>query len=259
MIGAIQRPLSTISQTYIHAENFYVEKVKNLYHFLKDNQWEYAGDLAATLLLEPMCAIKAGNLMQTSLSKKNLSNLNPTKLTSKQAMYAPVLLIHGDHSNSGLFAPLIDVLTEKNPDRPLFTVDLVSQDGKVSKEQHLNDLVTKVKNIAALYPFALPPKIALVGHSSGGDVIGPLAKAMTNPGALIKIGSVFEKNAAQEFNQYPHGPVLEILGTKDVFEGCKSHLNNNMIVHSPHLGLLFHKAVLNRVHSEIDSWKESRL
>ena len=128
--------------------------------------------------------------------------------------------------------------------------------GLFLSKTHLSLIIAKVREIAALYSSVTCPKISFVGHSSGGDVLGPLVKVLIEdklplPGTIIKIGSVFKEIEAQEFINYPYGKVVEIVGTKDVFEGDKSHLPNSLVVLSGHLGLLFNAIVLKRVSSEM--------
>lgn len=194
--------------------------------------------------------------MQRGLNKKKLINLNPKRLSPDQLKFAPVLFIHGDSSNSGLFGPMIDQVVSDAPYKPIFTIDLISADGIVSAKNHLHLIVAKVKEIVALYPSSKPLKISFVGHSSGGDVLGPLIRVVKQEkwpqlGTIIKIGSIFKKIEAEEFSHYPYEKLIEIVGAKDVFEGCESHLPNNLIVSSGHLGLLFNKVVLKRVSKEI--------
>src|SRR5207245_2015592 len=154
----------------------------------------------------------------------------------EQLKCTPTLLIHGDSSNSGVFAPMIHQISKNDPHKPLFTIDLTSYDGVVSVENHLSLIVAKVKEIAALYPTAKCPKISFIGHSSGGDVLGSLVKAMQLggelplPGTIIKIGSIFKEHEAQEFIHYAHGKMVEIVGTQDIFVGDKSHLTNKPVV-----------------------------
>lgn len=110
-----------------------------------------------------------------------------------------------------------------------------------------------MKEITTLYS-SKSPKISFVGHSSGGDILGALIKVMhaqklALPGAIIKIGSIFKETEANEFIRY--GKVVEIVGTKDVFEGSQSHVPNQLVVNSGHLGLLFNSAVLKHVSNEM--------
>lgn len=240
-------------------ENCYVEKVKHLVGFLQKNQWNFLTGIVATFLIEPHQAFRAAYLMHKGLDGKNITTLNPKYLSKEQLKYTPVLFIHGDFSSSGIFEPMINRLAYDFPHRPLFTIDLISPDGIVSEKQHLKSLISKVKEIATLYASATTPKISFIGHSSGGDVIGPVVKVMMSekelpqPGTIIKIGSIFKKMEAEQFTQYSHGSVLEIVGTKDVFEGSQSHLSNQFLVVAGHLGLLFNQKVLNRVSSEINN------
>jgi len=67
--------------------------------------------------------------------------------------------------------------------------------------------------------------------------------------AIDTVSQFVKKIEVEEF--YPHGKVIEIVGTKDVFEGCESHLPNKLVVASGHLGLLFNEAVLKCVSKEI--------
>ncbi len=241
---------------YNKFENFYIERVKDVFHFLHSHQLTFLANVVATFMIEPFNAIHAGYLMQKGLDGKKIRNLNPKKLSQEQLKYSPVLLIHGDSSNSGLFAPLLERLSAEMPHKPFFTIDLVNQDGIVSAKNHLKILFAKVKEITDLYPSDTPPKLSFVGHSSGGDILGPLVKLMqtkqlTKPGAMIKIGSIFSKFEAEEFSHFSHGKFLEILGTKDIFEGDKSHLPNKLVVNSGHLGLLFKDTVIKHLSNEL--------
>jgi hypothetical protein len=235
-------------------ENLYLKKVKDLFLFLTGKRMNFFANALVTFLIEPQNALRAAYLMQRGLDRKKRKNLNPKHLSSAQLEHAPVLFIHGDSSNSGLFAPMIDRIIKEAPHKPIFTIDLVSVDGIVSVTSHLHLILAKVNEILALYPNA--PKISFVGHSSGGDVLGPLMRMMEEakcpqPGTLIKIGSIFKNKEAEELGPYPHGEVIEIVGTKDVFEGYESRLPNKLVVTSGHLGLLFNEAVLKRVSQEI--------
>lgn len=237
-------------------ENLYLKKVRGLFFFLTEKRMNFFASVIATFLIEPQNALRAAYLMQKGLDRKKLINLNPKRLSPDQLKCAPVLFIHGDSSNSGLFAPMIDQVVRDTPYKPIFTIDLASADGVVSAKSHLHLIVAKVNEIVALYPSSKALKISFVGHSSGGDVLGPLIRMMEEKkwpqlGTIIKIGSIFKKIEAEEFGRYLYGKVIEIVGTKDVFEGCESHLPNKLVVASGHLGLLFNKAVLKRVSTEI--------
>ena len=215
------------SSIYKKVENFYLEKVQVLFLFLHKKHWDFLAGIVITLLIEPHNALRAAYLMQKGLDRKRFTNLNPTILTKKQLEFSPVLLIHGDSSGSGIFGPIVEQLTKDCHHRPIFFIDLISPSGVVSAENHLKPVMARVKEIVALYPYAMPPKISCVGHSSGGDILGPLVKAMQEenlplPKTIIKIGSIFKGAEALEFIHYLHGKVLEILGTNDIFEGCKS-------------------------------------
>ncbi|MBA3957555.1 MAG: alpha/beta hydrolase [Parachlamydiaceae bacterium] len=227
-----------------------------MFCFLIERRRIFFANVLATFLIEPQNALRAAYLMKKGLDRKKLVNLNPTRLSPDQLKCAPVLFIHGDSSNSGLFAPMINQVVRDNPYKPIFTIDLASADGVVSAKNHLHLIVAKVKEIIALYPSSKTPKISFVGHSSGGDVLGPLVRVMEEEkwpylGTIIKIGSIFKKIEAEEFWRYPYGKIIEIMGTKDVFEGCESHLSNKLVVASGHLGLLFNKVVLKRISTEI--------
>lgn len=225
-------------------------------HAEKKNKSFFEG-CVLTLLNEPSNGFRASSLMKKRLDSRQYPNLNPTVLSPEQLQYDPVLLIHGDHSNSGLFIPMIQRLTMECPYRPIFTVDLQSSDGIVSSH-HLPELIEKVKEITALYEHGEYPRIAFVGHSSGGDVTGPLIKALAEErifatGIVIKIGSIFQEEEAAEIYHYPRGKVIEIVGTRDVFEGDNSFLEDHFRVNCGHLGLLFHPQVLDKVCDEINN------
>ena len=237
---------------YTSLQNLYLKKVKDLFSFLTKKRMNFFASIVATFLIEPYNTMYAAYLMQKGLKNKKIINLNPKSLSGDQLKCAPVLLIHGDSSNSGLFAPMIDQIARDAPNKPIFTIDLTSADGIVSAKKHLYVIAAKVYEIAALYPRLECPKISFIGHSSGGDVLGPLIRLMSTEkgpqsGTIIKIGSIFKKVEAEEFGRYSHEKVIEIVGTKDVFEGCESHLPNKLIVVSGHLGLLFNKTVLKNV------------
>jgi hypothetical protein len=237
-------------------QNLYVQKVKDLFFFIRQKKMDFLACVVATFLIEPHSTLRAAYLMQKGLNRKKIINLNPKILSTDQLNCTPVLLIHGDSSNSGLFGPMIDQIARDAPHKPIFTIDLTSPDGIVSAKSHLHLIDAKVNEIAALYPSSKSLKISFVGHSSGGDVLGPLIRLMEankwpQSGTIIKIGSIFKKNEAEEFCRYPHEKVIEIAGTKDIFEGCESHLPNRLIVVSGHLGLLFNKTVLEYVSKEI--------
>lgn len=250
--------LVTGSFTLSALQNYYVGKVRQLFLFLHRKKWPFLANASAALLIEPLSTFFAAYLMQKGLNKKKFSNLNPISLSKKQLKHSPVLLIHGDHSNSSIFAPLIEQITRDSPHKPIFTIELSSADGIVSAKNHLHILLAKVKEIEALYPSFAAVKISFIGHSSGGDVLGPLIEVMLQenmrPGAMIKIGSIFKESEAKEFRCYSHGIALEIVGTKDIFEGARSFLPTKLVVVTGHLGLLFHKSVLQRVGREIISF-----
>ncbi len=236
-----------ITSIPLKAQNFYLSRVKYLFLYFHNKNWTFFACAIAAFLIEPYHTLKAAYLMRI---KRTGRNINPASLTADQINFSPVLLIHGDSSNSGLFAPMIQRIIEDNPNKPIFTIDLVSQSGIVSEKEHLSLILDKVWEISQLYP-ALP-SISLVGHSSGGDILAPLVQAMEKerfplPKVVIKIGSLF-KNQEEFILQTT---VLEIVGTKDVFEGCESLLPKKLVVASGHLGLLFHDAVLERVSKEI--------
>jgi hypothetical protein len=237
-------------------ENLYLKKVRELFCFFTEKRMNFFASVLATFLIEPQSALRAAYLMQQGLNRKKFVDLNPKRLSPDQLKCAPVLFIHGDSSNSGIFAPMIEQVIRENPHKPIFTIDLVSADGVVSAESHLHLIVTKVNEIITLYPSSKFPKISFVGHSSGGDVLSPLIRMMEEKkwpqfGTIIKIGSIFKKVEAEEFWRYPCEKVIEIMGTKDVFEGCESHFPNQLVVAAGHLSLLFNRTVLNHVSKEI--------
>lgn len=244
------------SSVYTKLENLYLKKVRDLFSFLTERRMNFFASVVVTFLIEPHNALRAAYLMQKGLDRKKLISLNPTRLSPDQLKCAPILFIHGDSSNSGIFAPMIDQVVRDAPHKPIFTIDLTSADGVVSAKSHLHLIVAKVSEIVALYPPSKSPKISFVGHSSGGDVLGPLIRMMEEKkwpqlGTVIKIGSIFKDIEAEELRHYPCGKMIEIVGTKDVFEGCKSHLSNQLVVASGHLGLLFNKTVLKHVSEEV--------
>ncbi|MBS0645545.1 MAG: hypothetical protein JSR97_03000 [Verrucomicrobia bacterium] len=223
----------------------YIQFVSRLHQTLKQHKWEFTAHVLATILTEPVVMCQAGYLLYAQ--PQSYSNLNPSILTAEQSAYSPILLIHGDHSNSGLFIPLIRYLTQKNPHRPIFTVDLSSPDGCVSAQYHLDILAQKLQDIASLYTHT--PKISLIGHSSGGDIIAPLAKKMpAYVGPMIKIGSILKVAEVQDFeNSFPKS-ILEIVGTKDAIEGTFSHLSRTLCVPCGHVGLLFNTTVFQYIY-----------
>lgn len=123
-------------------QNFYVKKVRELFLFLHKRQWSFVAAILATFLIEPHNAFRAAYLMHKGLDRK-FTNLNPQRLSTQQLQHEPVLLIHGDASNSGLFAPLVDQMTVDFPNRPIFTIDLASADGIVSEKIISNYLLPK--------------------------------------------------------------------------------------------------------------------
>lgn len=238
-----------------HLQNFYVGMVKNLFLVIS-KRWRFLSAVIATLMIEPFNTLRAGYHMQRGLKNTKFTNLNPKVLSQEQQKHNPVFFIHGDSSSSGIFDPMVNHMSQQAPHRPIFTIDLSSPDGIVSIQNHLNHLVAKVKEIDSLYATSSRPKISFVGHSSGGDVLGPLVKVMLEqkislPGTLIKIGSVCKKHEAEEFASYTHGNVVEIVGEKDVFEGSHSHMPNHLVTGSGHVGLLFDEIVIKRVAKEL--------
>lgn len=243
-----------ISDIWNEPEKFYVGKVKVLCDFLRENQWNMTANICAALLIEPINTLYAAYL-QNGFGKRNIVNLNPKTLSKEQQKHAPVLLIHGDHSHPDIFGPMIDQIAKENPERAIFTIYLRSDSGIVSEKDHLEQLVDKVQKIYNLYPES--PKLTVVGHSSGGDIIEPLAKKMKelkNPlwGKLIAIGSVFKGAITEDFTEI-FKEYLAFLGDKDIFEGCQRKVSNSLIVNSGHIGLLFNENVLARVCKEISS------
>lgn len=256
-------PAGTQRNSYLAlATNYYVGKVRSLFHFLERRNWKFLAAVVATCLIEPQNALYGAYLMQKGLRDKKITNLNPTKLSSEQQNRGPLILVHGDSSNSGLFNPMIDKITKADPFRPIFYVDLKSPDGIVSAANHLETMIGTVKDIIALYPPDSKPTISFVGHSSGGDILKPLVETMVEnslalPGAIIKIGSVLKsQEEAQTFSSQAN--VLEIVGTLDVFEGYHSHLANHKVVNSGHLGLLFDETVVTHVSHVLTNEHTSR-
>jgi uncharacterized alpha/beta hydrolase family protein len=244
------------TRVFARLENLYLKKVKDLVLFLENKKMHLFAGIVATFLIEPQNALYAAYLMHKSFDQRKLVNLNPKYLSQEQLKCSPVLFIHGDSSNSRIFAPMITQVAKESPFKPIFTIDLTSRDGTVSAENHLPLITEKVNEIAGLYSSSNAPIISFVGHSSGGDILGPLMQTMKGRrgpqcGISIKIGSYFKKNEAKEFRSSTYGKVIEILGTKDVLEGCDSHLPNQLVVESGHLGLLFNKAVIDRVSQEL--------
>ena len=127
-------PIDTWGPRSIFAQmqNFYVEKVKGLFLLLHKKNWDFMAAIVATFLIEPHVALRAAYLMQKGLDKEKFTNLNPKILSEEQLKCAPILLIHGDSSNSGLFGPMINLLSKEAPHQPIFTIDLNSPDGIVS-------------------------------------------------------------------------------------------------------------------------------
>lgn len=247
MGGSIKALTALQSCLPVWNQSFYVAKVKVLFAFLHENNWTMTASITAAFLIEPLNALYAGYL-QAGLYRRKLENLNPIVLTKSQQDHNPLLLIHGDHSNSFIFNDMIKAIAEKYPQRPIYTVDLTSPDGIISEKQHIDELYTKINHIARVY--SETPTLDIIGHSSGGDVVGPLAQRMMKgenirPGALIKIGSAFDEKAAEEFNDYAN--ISEYLARDDVFVGYRSHLPKNHIFPTGHIGLVFNNAVINKV------------
>lgn len=229
----------------IVTKSAYIETVRQLFVFLHERNGSFLAAVVASLLIEPLQTLRAGYFMLRGLDA--LSFVNPPFLSPSQLQHDPVLLIHGDSSTAGIFKPLLAHLVKENPAQPLFTIDLKSKGGLVSAKEHLTPLLEKVRQIHALYPAHAAVKIAFIGHSSGGDILGPLCKAMhresSYPKALIKIGSIFKKEQLQEFGDYLPEVVLEVVGTHDVFEGYTCHVPHKFVVNAGHIGLLFHASV----------------
>lgn len=249
-------PPASSSCLYAKVESQYVKKVRAMYSFLKEKNMVFFANVFVTFLTEPLNAFYAAYLLKKSLNRKKITQLNPTFLSPSLSEHSPVLFIHGDWSNSGLFAPMIEQVAKDCPNQPVFTIDLTSPDGIVSEKSHLQPIVNKVKEIVKLYPPTSSPKVLFVGHSSGGDVLPPLIQALKkeqiDTGTIIKVGSIFDRVEAENFcSQHPGQKAIEIGGTRDVFEGCESHLQNRLVVAAGHLGLLFNQAVLKRVSEEI--------
>jgi len=246
LLGALARALATLRLRLSHT---YVQGIRSLYCYLKDHHWELTANTLATLMIEPITIFKAAYLL---LKRPINPNLNPNVLTPIQASKSPILLIHGDHSNSGLFGPLMAFLTQRYPHAPIFTVDLTSSDGLVSAAHHLDILLQKVASIQDLYPQHSTHKLILIGHSSGGDVLEPLYEKLPSysVATMIKIGSIFKKERAKIWN-HSSKHVLEIVGTRDVIEGRESYLNKHLMIDSGHVGLLLHPQVFHGIEDHL--------
>lgn len=97
--------------------------------------------------------------------------LNPSRLTSEQAQYSPVLFLHGDLHNSSAALPLAEYFQKRHYKGPIFTVNYPTPVTNHSKLVIIN----RINEIKSYYTAAGQSgeqiKLNLFGHSRGSWMI----------------------------------------------------------------------------------------
>lgn len=251
------------SRLYSWGQEAYLNRVNALFRYLNPKYHLLAGALA-TFLVEPWQGIKAGYYMMRPLDPSRFKNLNLKQLSPTQQKTSFVVLLHGDGSKASIFKPMISAINQAHPEKPIFAFDIATEDGTMKRKKHLDAVFEQLKQVLALYPQNALPPITLIGHSSGGDFIAPLAeklwKANINPQiTAIKIGSLFKNTCkgnhtlskALFFGRSTNPNFIEIVGKQDVLEGRVSYMANQIHIPTGHVGLLFHPETLSKVNQLI--------
>jgi|GEM_PF-6083994 len=233
----------------------YLTSVHKLYNLFKLCHLNLVGGIIGTLLVEPCAGYRAGQLMDLSLDRSRFTNVNPESIPPHLQGRSIIVLLHGDKSKVGLFAPMIQAINSAHEDKPIFAFNIDVPNGVMKRNRgHVPIVVTQLRNeVLALYPDGQIPHINFVGHSSGGDFIQPIIAQLRNEGVhfsftAIKIGSLTKaKNPESKANKLAlfdttaRGVYYEIAGTRDALEGRISIFPRERQFHvdAGHIGLLF--------------------
>ena len=230
------------------AHESYLTGVYKLYHLFKYCHLNFLGGVIGTLLVEPRAGIRAGSLMDLPLDRSRFTNVNPEFIPPQLRSRSIIVLLHGDKSKVGIFAPMIEAINTVHHDKLIFAFNIDVPNGVMKRNRGHVPLVVALfkKEVLAHYQEGEIPHITFIGHSSGGDFIQPLIAQLRDEGinlhfTAIKIGSLTKERKLPLFNTTPNGTYYEVAGRRDALEGRVSifPLDRQFNVDRGHIGLLF--------------------
>lgn len=243
----------------------YYNSVQKLVNYLWKHHWRATTVVLGTLLLEPWQAIKSSLAYPYNWkSHFNFYNLNPKRITEKQAKKRPILLIHGNFHNQSAWLELAKKFKELDLG-PSYTVNLPS--GNIT-DQDYTIIRDKLKEIKEQYKqYGVEDVIIdIVGHSRGGFLAQKMAwtskelngKVYWNRaediGKVIKVGATLDQEETSSLKRLDptfNERVYEITGLHDVITTTPSlrPASHQKIVTTGHLALLYspltHQSIIN--------------
>lgn len=236
----------------------YFSLIRRGVHLLRHLHLPTAASIFGGLFAEPgAVAIALSQPQERKDTPLSLHGLNPTRLTPKQSLRPPVLLLAGKRANPAIMIGLAQTLSHHPLTRhyPLFTCQW---GGRAVNQAAKEAVLKRIEEIRLLYPdeSGQKVKVTLVGHSMGALVAAEAAIEFTNVkrfsirpeiGQLILIGHPLTAEVDPEgIDPKILDRVYEIDGIHDVLvDGRSCHPNPSHRVSIPcgHLGLTqFEKA-----------------
>ena len=138
---------------------------------IRDRDWIYyclAALGTLTLEFKHMCNTRFNSLYASGVV--HYYGLNPTEISSEQAEFVPLLLIHGKWHNQGVWFSIARTFQEKGIKNPLFSINVEDSEMPTSRDYEI--IEKKFDEIKQLYASHTKTalKISLCGYSRGGLV-----------------------------------------------------------------------------------------
>lgn len=200
-----------------------------------------------TIVNEFSASLDSGIAAPLGLMKRFHSfGANPKHLTTEQKKMTPILLLNGNYSHQATFLPFLHALKRAGNMRPVYTINLPSNTVDASF------IASKIDAIKGQYGMGEDDclEIDMVGHSMGSDLIQDLCEfpeklKNVQIGRAITIGTpFFNLDAASQPKQ-----AFDVIAKHDCFVFHPSLLpkENQKVVDTGHLGLLFHHESLDTI------------